>query len=101
MQPAPDKPHVHMAYHGFHDLAGCWTRLNPDRCYIEDLFPGYAGPAPDNPANSEPVSWLNADAWAFPNALSAKEEVALAAVAEMADRTQYNAWANDLGVVFP
>ncbi|GEM_PF-1999642 len=101
MQPAADKPHVHMGYYGFHDLAGCWTRLNPDGCYIEDLFPAYAGFTPDNAANTEPADWIDINDWAFPNELSAKHEVTLAAIAEMADRTQYGAWADDLNAVFP
>lgn len=101
MQPQPDKPGIHMAYDGFYHTAGCWTRLNPDSCYVSEVFPTYSGSSPDNSANHEPINWLNANTWGHPNGLDAKEQVALAAVAEMADRTQYNAWADDLSVVFP
>ena len=99
MQPQPDKPGIHMAYYGFHDTAQLWTRLNPDAAYIHDVFPGYGGATPDNPANAEPGNWLSAEQWGHPNGLDAKTQVSLAAVAEMADRTRAGDWSDNLAGV--
>jgi hypothetical protein len=99
VQTAVDKPHVHQAYDGFHERAGLWCRLNPDRAYVE-AFLAHAEnpPLPDNPANQEPASWLDIRAWAYParqwpqlNVL-----VPLAAVAEMCDRTRAGVWLDDV-----
>ncbi|MBU1048977.1 hypothetical protein KKG90_03020, partial [Candidatus Bipolaricaulota bacterium] len=98
VQVAIDKPHIHQAYDGFHDAAGLWVRLNPDRSYVESFAGSSRGDAiPDNPANSEPSTWMASRSWGYrtPPA-SLKMLVPLAAIAEMCDRTMASEWANDL-----
>jgi hypothetical protein len=53
VQPALDKPHIHMAYDGFSGGAGLWVLLNPDVSYVQQVKPNYPLPAfPDNDANT-------------------------------------------------
>lgn len=97
VQSAPDKPHIHQAYDGFRKAAGLWTRLNPDRVYIQTLDPAApSGMFPDNPANSEPVDWLGVRTWAHPTSSQSARIVPLAAIAEMADRTRADEWCANL-----
>lgn len=100
VQPALDKPHIHQAYDGFRHTAGLWVRLNPDRVYVQQIRPDYPlGNFPDNAANTEPADWLEVRQWAYPNLPGASEAVALASVAEMADRTRENNWNDNLDEV--
>lgn len=96
VQPAPDKPHIHQAYHGFSSTAGLWTRLNPDRVYVDFLNPRIGRDYREHPANSEPGDWLEADSWGHTNEFGAAQFVPLAAVAEMADRLHQNNWSRNL-----
>ena len=96
VQPAYDKPHIHQAYDGFHNTAGLWIRLNPDSAYLAALNPKLGASGRENPANAEPVDWMQIESWAYPESRLANQLVALAAVAEMADRTHANVWALDL-----
>jgi len=98
VQSAIDKPHIHQAYDGFHEVAKLWCRLNPDRAYVEALAgPGSGNAIPDNAANTEPSTWAAVRRWGYrtpPHSLSVL--VPLAAVAEMLDRTAYDVWHADL-----
>jgi len=101
VHPAPDKPHIHMAYDGFHDGAGLWVRLNADASYVGQVKPDYPLAAfPDNDANTQPANWLNAASWAHPMiGGGTRNEVGLAAVAEMADRVREGNWDANLNEV--
>ena len=98
VQTAIDKPHIHQAYDGFHDVADLWCRLNPDRAYVEALLGEGVGAAiPDNPANTEPSTWAASRSWGYrtpPRSLNTL--VPLAGVAEMLDRTAYDVWEANL-----
>jgi len=98
VQAAIDKPHIHQAYDGFHNTAGLWCRLNPDRVYVESFIASGTGDAiPDNAANTEPSTWVVSRAWGYrtpPTSLN--KLVPLAAIAEMCDRTFYDNWTNNL-----
>jgi hypothetical protein len=96
VQPLHDKPHIHHAYDGFHHGAGLWTRLNPDRAYVEWMDREFGAVFPDNPANQEPSDWLEAPSWAYPDFRGSQTIAPLAAVAEMADRLHEDAWEDDL-----
>jgi hypothetical protein len=98
VQTAIDKPHIRQAYDGFHDRAGLWCRLNPDRAYVEALLGRTASFTPDNPANARPETWMNVRSWAYPTPRDANLNVIepLAAVAEMCDRTWQSEWRDDL-----
>jgi len=101
VQVAIDKPHIHQAYNGFHEIAGLWCRLNPDRSYVEAFFGTGTGAAiPDNAANVEPSTWAASRTWGYrtPPA-SLNKLVPLAAIAEMCDRTVTSNWANDLPAI--
>ncbi|MFH0881311.1 MAG: hypothetical protein V2A34_16490, partial [Lentisphaerota bacterium] len=91
MQPALDKPHVHHNFNGFHNTAGLWTRLNPDRHYAAWINTNALG-APDNPANFEPLNWMNIRAWSYSNDLLIANEAIRAGAAEMADRVFTTNW---------
>lgn len=96
VQPAPDKPHVHHAYDGFSRAAKLWVRLNPDQAYVAWVSAQVGNGYTDHPANQEPANWLDIESWGYGNQAGASQLVPLAAVAEMADRTQANNWENDL-----
>jgi len=95
VQTAIDKPHVHQAYDGFHNLAGLWCRLNPDRAYVE-AFAGADISVPEHPANREPTAWTTIRRWGAPSAPGLNLQVVLASIAEMCDRTTYDVWIDDL-----
>jgi len=99
VQPLRDRPQIHQAYDGFHNIAGLWTRLNPDAAYLPAAkFPGYQ----DHPANTEPKDWSMFDDWAYPPVRIGSVLTPQAAVAEMADRTHEDNWKPDLtGPLFP
>lgn len=101
VQVAMDKPHIHQAYDGFHEAAGLWVRLNPDRAYVEVLVgAGLGNTIPDNEANTEPSTWLVSRSWGYRTPpVSLNKLVPLAAIAEMCDRTATSEWANDLGAI--
>jgi hypothetical protein len=96
-QAAPDKPHIHQAFQGFRFEAGLWVRLNPDRAYIQALIPSAGESFPDNPANTEPEDWSQIATYAYPDQDNSIQLVPLAAMAEMADRTHFNRWDENLG----
>ncbi len=96
IQPAPDKPHIHHAYDGFHHGAGFWVRMNPDQTYVSWVDPGLGDSYRDYLANNEPGNWVNIESWAYPNRPATLYIIPLAAVAEMADRLYENRWENDL-----
>ena len=97
VQTAIDKPHIHQAYDGFHEAAGLWFRMNPDRAYVEALA-GAGNAIPDNPANREPATWMVIRSWGYrsPGGVNLNVLVPIAAVAEMCDRTYYDIWDDDL-----
>ena len=99
VQAAQDKPAIHQAFQGFRFEAGLWVRLNPDRAYVQSLIPAAGDDFPDNPANTQPGDWLQIGTYAYPGQGSAARLVPLAAVAEMADRTHYGRWEENLGQV--
>jgi hypothetical protein len=106
VQVAPDKPHIHQAYDGFHKTAGLWTRLNCDLVYVQaEIHPNASLETgfPDNDANTEPVSWYTeAESWGFTGKLDGKmtnRNVPLAGIAEMADRVQVDNWEPNLDAV--
>ena len=94
-------PIVHIAYDGFSGGAGLWVRLNPDSSYVQQVKPEYPLAAfPDNDANTEPANWLNSESWAHPMIEGgARNNVGLAAAAEMADRVRANNWDDNLNEV--
>jgi hypothetical protein len=96
-QAAKDKPHIHQAYQGFQFQAGSWVRLNPDRAYVQALIPSAGNDFPDNPANTQPDDWTKIGDYAYPDQNPIASLVPLAAAAEMADRTHYNRWDENLG----
>lgn len=98
MQAAQDKPHIHQAFQGFRFEARLWVRLNPDRAYVQSLMPTAGEDFPDNPANTQPEDWMQVGT-AYPGQGNAARLVPLAAVAEMADRTHYGRWDENLGQV--
>jgi hypothetical protein len=99
VQAAQDKPAIHQAFQGFRFEARLWVRLNPDRAYIQSLMPAAGEDFPDNPANTEPEDWMQVGSYAYPGQGSARSMVPLAAVAEMADRTHFGRWDENLGQV--
>ena len=96
-QAAPDKPHIHQAYQGFRFEAGLWVRLNPDRAYVQAMLPSAGDTFPDNPANTEPEDWTQIGTYAYPKQANSAQLVPLAAAAEMADRTHFSRWDENLG----
>jgi len=100
VQTAPTKPHIHQAWDGFHKTANLWTRMNPDRAYLKSINPDYGSGFPDNPANQEPLDWINIRDWGFPAEMGTRQDVWLASCAEMADRIKANDWSNNLDSVF-
>lgn len=103
VQVAFDKPHIHQAWDGFVHAAGLpWVRLNPDLSYVEDLY-GVAAPwATDHDALWEPADWTDVRPLGYmASANLAAKRVPRAAVAEMADRTQYADWSLNLAGVLP
>jgi hypothetical protein len=96
VHPAPDKPHIHQAFDGF-KAANLWIRLNPDDVYMSFVHPGSI--YTEHNANSEPVDWLQIEDFSYDNRFWSSRLVALAAVSEMADRTQENNWADNLNSV--
>jgi hypothetical protein len=99
VQAAQDKPHIHQAFQGFRFEAGLWVRLNPDRAYIQSLIPSAGENFPDNPANTQPGDWMQINKFAYPLEGNAENLVPLAAVAEMADRTHFGRWDENLGQI--
>jgi len=98
---APDKPHIHQAYYGFHRTANLWVRLNADEAYFLDLDKTLKE-YPENAANTEPADWMNARQWGYPAEYGSSLYVytgSLAGIAEMADRVQANNWSDDLDQV--
>ncbi|MCS7010812.1 MAG: hypothetical protein NZL98_05550, partial [Anaerolineales bacterium] len=99
-QPAADKPHIHQAFQGFRFIAQPkttnlrWVRLNPDRSYA-GLFVSDILKYPDNPANTAPPDWTDLSGWVYP--YQSRLLMALAAVAEMADRAHTGRWEPNLG----
>ncbi len=100
VQAAASKPHIHQAWDGFYHTCGLWTRMNPDRAYVQSIDANYNTAFPDNPANHEPDNWWKIENWGFPADHSVRKDVWLASVAEMADRVYMNDWNDDLQSVF-
>ena len=85
------------AYDGFRNTVGLWTRMNPDRVYVQQMRLDYPLEAlPDKSANTEPVNWLGIRSWGYPNIPDAQLYVSLAPVAEMADRVREDNWDDNL-----
>lgn len=98
-QPATDKPHIRQEYAGLTG-GGLWVRLNPDSAYVAELDPLLAQDYFEHPAGTGPTSWeTDAVAWAHPDGSGVVRVMPLAAIAEMADRTEYEQWSNNLSGV--
>ncbi len=107
-QVAADKPHIHQMFQGLRFVAvrgeltmGYWVRLNPDRSYVQAFLPSAGLDFPDNPANTQPEDWTKIGDYAYPNQGNNDQLVTLAGIAEMADRTHFADWDQDLAQVFP
>jgi hypothetical protein len=98
-QAAQDKPHIHQAFQGLRFEARLWVRLNPDRAYASALIPAAGDEFPDNPANTQPADWMQVGAYAYPGQEDTGPLLPLAAVAEMADRSHFGRWDENLGQV--
>jgi len=97
IQAPQDKPHIHQAFQGLRFDAGLWVRLNPDRAYVQSLIPSVGENFPDNPANTQPDDWSQVKSYSYPGQGSDAYLVPISAVAEMADRTHYGRWDENLG----
>lgn len=101
VQPAADKPHIHMAYEGFRS-AGLWTRLNPDAEYLAWAYGSNPVPMGGDVEANRVVTqdeWRTANRFSVQSAMLSTQLVPLAAVAEMADRTRLNRWDTNLSSV--
>jgi len=99
VQSAPDKPHIHQAYDGFNGTADLWVRMNPDNVYFQALNDSLDQGYPENPANHEPEKWNDTRSWGYPATYGSQfysKTGSYAGMAEMADRTRDDEWANDL-----
>ena len=96
VQPAIDKPHIHQAYDGFRFAAKLWTRLNPDKEYMNWASHQLGNVSADNPANTQPADWSAISNWAYGDVSRASYFAASAAVAEMSDRAFFNNWTENL-----
>ena len=89
-------------------------RLNPDRAYVQEVLqksvdmqvtitpavpatPIAALEFPDNPANTQPMDWLQIGSYAYPNQAVNARLIPLAAIAEMADRAHDGFWDENIG----
>ncbi|MBF0534168.1 MAG: hypothetical protein HQK88_09615 [Nitrospirae bacterium] len=98
VQAAKDKPHIHMAYDGFHKTAGLWVRLNPDSSYMKFTDSSLdTSQIPDNDANTEPTDWQYSESWGYSASVTTfTNKKPFAAILEMADRVYMNDWSNNL-----
>jgi len=92
VQATRDHPHIVINYNAF-KKRGFWVRLNPDASYIEYVVGALPPTIRENPANIE-VTFSNIGSLLlrFRNI----KAVIYASVLEMADRTHFNEWSNDL-----
>lgn len=98
-QPATDKPHIRQEYAGLTG-GGLWVRLNPDSAYVAEFDPLLAQDYFEHPAGTGPTSWeTDAMTWAHPDGSGVVRVMPLAAIAEMADRTEYAQWSDNLSEV--
>ncbi len=90
-QAADDHAHIQQTYDGFAN-AGFWRRLNPDYAYIEAVL-GATPPAgtADNDAGITVIAGMMKN-YAEPDIVNGQ----IAAVCEMADRTQFDRWEENL-----
>ena len=91
-------PHIHQAFDGFYHTTNLWTRLNPDEVYIEDIM-GTISDYNENDANTEPSDWNDIHEWSHTTSIKGSEHASRAGIAEMADRTYYDNWNDDLDSV--
>ncbi len=98
VQATRDHAHVRQYCLGFMN-AGRWYRLNPDRSYVEAVVGAPAPLAVDNDANILPTAG-QMESLAEPIGAVTAGALRVAAAAEMADRTFYNIWTDNLpGVI--
>ena len=86
VQPQDDRPSIHQAYDGF-TRNGNWIRLNPDSAYLpssQDLDANNAG------------DWADARDWGYNSSQNTSIEGPRAGMYEMADRTYYENWDENL-----
>ena len=96
VQTATDKPHIHQLYQGFKECARYdWVRLNPDEEYLKLMLPNQIHSYQDHGANTQPLNWLDIEAWALPPSVKAFHG-SMAGILEMSDRQQYDRWEADL-----
>lgn len=99
MQPSADKPHIRQEYAGLAG-GGLWVRLNPDQSYVSAFDALLAQDYFEHPAGTGPTSWKDdAVSWGHPDGSGALRVMPLAALSEMADRTKYSVWTDDLSHV--
>ena len=97
VQPLPDATSVHSAWDGLRG-AGLWVRINPDQAYATWASDGQNLFTSDGDANEAPPDWATAGAdWGHSGltqtgAVGGGKAAGLAAVAEMADRTEFDRW---------
>ncbi len=92
-QAAPDHPHLFAAYDGWRQT-GTWTRLNPDRVYVQALAPRSGDTYTDNPAN-QPCERTALPGLLAPAALPSSLLVT-AAACELTDRLRSGDRGDDL-----
>jgi len=99
VQAAPDKPHIHQAYDGFHKTAGLWVRLNADKVYFQAFDDSVDQNYPENLANHEPEKWSDTRSWGYIAKYGSflySKTGSYAGIAEMADRVKADEWENNL-----
>ncbi len=99
VQPDVGKPHIRQEYAGL-TSGGLWVRLNPDESYVADFDKLLANDYFEHPAGTGPASWQDdAVSWAHPDGSGVVRVLPFAALTEMADRTKYSLWSDDLSRV--
>ena len=92
VQATRDHPHIVVNYNAFRKR-GFWVRLNPDKSYLELVAGSLPSTVKENPANID-LSFYNIGEYLL--RYRNIRAVMYASVLEMADRTHYNEWSNDL-----
>lgn len=88
-QSAPDHPHVLIQYDGFLKAPSRFVRLNPDRCYVENIMGQPLPWAKDNDAFTE-YDHVTIKSAVEPKGLLGLYPLIIAAACELADRTREN-----------
>jgi len=79
-----------------------WTRMNADNVYFLEIDDSVGNNYLDNPANSEPGDWMDAEDWGYYGQYGTplySQGGSYAAMAEMADRVKFDNWDDNLDEV--